>query len=166
MALMCTKCGYRNAAGKMGGRCPACSTPYTAETAQRASASAYAPGGGGKPKPMPNWLRNCLMGVASIAIFSGMVQCNQSANTRAAIEDGQRRAAQRDAIDRIVEAKRVIIGMHADDVRRSWGEPTSINRTIRPDGTLEQWVYRRGNSIAADYVHLVGDVVISIHTSN
>jgi hypothetical protein len=170
MALMCTKCGYRNAAGRMGGHCPACSTPYTAETARKAAASAYTPGDG-KPRPLSPGLRRILMGVAGIVIFGAMVRCNDAANTRAAIRDGQRAqqaadqaAAQRRAIDDLVKAGKIVVGMSAEDARAAWGEPTTVNRTVGAAGASEQWVYRLYGG-RANYVYIRGGVVSSYQIS-
>lgn len=40
-----------------------------------------------------------------------------------------------------VEKGTVFIGMTSEQARRSWGEPSDINRTINASGTSEQWVY-------------------------
>jgi len=54
----------------------------------------------------------------------------------------------------------VRIGMTANQVRQTWGTPSSINRTENAYGVREQWVYGIGR-----YVHLRNDVVESVQTS-
>src|SRR5574337_405170 len=60
-----------------------------------------------------------------------------------------------------VQSHRVFVGMTAEDARKSWGEPTKINRTITAGSTNEQWVYRRGPG-AAQYLYVDDGVVRSI----
>ena len=58
-------------------------------------------------------------------------------------------------------SKRVAVGMPEDFVRRAWGDPDRINRSLRSSGSSEQWVYRRDRG-RAQYVYLEGGVVTSI----
>lgn len=53
-----------------------------------------------------------------------------------------------------VESHQVAVGMTEEQVRTSWGPPTSVNSS----SSGEQWVYRRGNS-AAQYVYFRGGLV-------
>ena len=54
---------------------------------------------------------------------------------------------------------RIHTGMTKDEVRRAWGDPEKINKTIYGTRTSEQWVY------GADYVYFFDDVCSAIQTS-
>lgn len=58
---------------------------------------------------------------------------------------------------------RVMVGMTAAEVRRSWGSPDKINSTVNGQGTSQQWVYDRGQ-FKAQYVYLDNGVVRSIQS--
>lgn len=66
-----------------------------------------------------------------------------------------------DEFDRVARRGYVQIGMSPRQVRIAWGEPDRVNRTIRPDGNSEQWVYDRGRA-RSQYVYFRDDVVSSI----
>jgi len=68
---------------------------------------------------------------------------------------------QRERFNLLIRRGKIVLGMSKSDVRRSWGDPTDINRTIRESGTHEQWVYR-GRGVDTQYVHFDADVVTSI----
>ena len=56
----------------------------------------------------------------------------------------------------------VSIGMTQDRVlQSSWGKPESVNRTIYPSGTREQWVYGNGH-----YLYFENGILTSIQTRN
>lgn len=59
---------------------------------------------------------------------------------------------------------RVMTGMSAAQVRRSWGSPTKINRSTGSYGVHEQWVYERGGIGRSQYVYLQNGVVSSIQS--
>jgi|GEM_PF-1930944 len=58
-------------------------------------------------------------------------------------------------------SKRVAVGMPEDFVRRAWGDPDRINRTLGSSSSREQWVYRRDRA-SAQYVYLERGVVTAI----
>lgn len=58
---------------------------------------------------------------------------------------------------------RVMVGMTAQQVRRAWGTPTTINKTVGGHGVSEQWVYDRGD-FRAQYVYLDDGAVTSVQT--
>lgn len=62
---------------------------------------------------------------------------------------------------RLIREKKVAIGMSPDQVRRSWGSPCNINRTISAHGNTEQWVYCYENA-RSDYVYFRDGEVTSI----
>lgn len=64
-----------------------------------------------------------------------------------------------------IAARRVLVGMTADDVRRSWGEPGKINRSVSGSSVREQWVYDRGN-YRMQYVYLTNGEVTGIQSPN
>lgn len=61
--------------------------------------------------------------------------------------------------DSLVAERKVAIGMTAGMVKRSWGQPKSINSSIRAAGRSEQWVYKD------EYVYLENGRVTSIQTN-
>lgn len=61
----------------------------------------------------------------------------------------------------IAEGK-VGIGMTPEEVTRSWGSPTKVNRSVYASGVKEQWVYRRSGS-DAQYVYFQDGVVVAIN---
>jgi hypothetical protein len=67
------------------------------------------------------------------------------------------------AVANAIARGRVMVGMTADQVRRSWGAPTKINSTVNGQGTSQQWVYDRGQ-FKAQYVYLDNGVVRSIQS--
>ena len=58
---------------------------------------------------------------------------------------------------------KVMIGMTAEQVRRSWGAPTKVNASIGKYGRHEQWVYDRGN-YQSQYVYVQNGLVTSIQS--
>lgn len=61
----------------------------------------------------------------------------------------------------LIREKKVAIGMSPDQVKRSWGSPCRVNRTISAHGNTEQWVYCYDNN-RSDYVHFRDGEVSSI----
>lgn len=59
--------------------------------------------------------------------------------------------------------REVVRGMTAEEVRRSWGEPTKINASMGSYGRHEQWVYDRGG-FRSQYVYLENGVVTSMQS--
>ena len=57
----------------------------------------------------------------------------------------------------------VSVGMSADQVRRAWGTPEKINRTVAGSGVREQWVYDRGEA-RFQYVYLDNGVVSGVQS--
>ena len=55
----------------------------------------------------------------------------------------------------------ISIGMDAETVLVSWGQPNDINKLIIPQGTSEQWIYGSGIK-NRNYVHLTNGVVTSM----
>lgn len=74
------------------------------------------------------------------------------------------RMQQRNRHDREIKEGKVSIGMTAQDVLRSWGEPSKINTTINASGKSEQWVYRRGG-FSAQYVYIDNGEVTSVSSN-
>ena len=62
------------------------------------------------------------------------------------------REAFRTKIMTAVANRRVFVGMPASDARRSWGNPTKINRDIYGSGAKEQWIYERRGGTQYIYV--------------
>lgn len=78
------------------------------------------------------------------------------------LTEGQRAMLQQAEFRALAERRRVAVGMTPDWVRRAWGEPTTINRSVYESGVTEQWVYRNGSG-KAQYVHFRDGVVSSIN---
>lgn len=57
-----------------------------------------------------------------------------------------------------IESKRVSIGMNAEQVLLSWGDPRDVKTTVTADGREEQWIYGKGDS----YVYLANGLVTAI----
>lgn len=76
--------------------------------------------------------------------------------------EAARQTTQMRAQDAIANGK-VFIGMTADEVIASWGDPTAVNRTVTAASNSEQWVYRRG-SFEAQYVYLRNGIVTSLQS--
>ena len=80
-------------------------------------------------------------------------------NKAAALLERDKQAELQEAI----AGNRVVIGMRADEVRRAWGEPTSINTSTYASGVQEQWVYRWSNG-QQQFVYIANGAVRSIQT--
>ncbi len=61
--------------------------------------------------------------------------------------------AEKHRIDRAIFNDQIVVGMTKEDVLDSWGKPTKINDGMNEHGTYSQWVYRKRNSVEADYVY-------------
>ena len=59
---------------------------------------------------------------------------------------------------------RIMTGMTAAQVRRSWGAPTKINRSTGTYGTRDQWVYEHGRIGDTQYVYLDNGIVTGIQS--
>ena len=62
-----------------------------------------------------------------------------------------------------VASGKVSVGMSADQVRRAWGTPGKVNKSVGSYGTHEQWVYDRGES-RFQYVYVDNGVVTGVQT--
>jgi hypothetical protein len=60
-----------------------------------------------------------------------------------------------------IKERRIVIGMSAEQVLLSWGEPKKKNRTVTASGTSEQWVYPVGQ-----YAYLDNGVLTSMQGAN
>ena len=60
-------------------------------------------------------------------------------------------------INKHIEEGKIFIGMSAEQVVASWGEPDDINRSVGRWGVHEQWVYRS----ASTYLYFEGDKLTS-----
>lgn len=77
-----------------------------------------------------------------------------------------KQVAQREHKTRVeiaINNRRILVGMTADEARRSWGNPTKINSTIGSYGKHEQWVYSRGRA-QAQYIYVENGVVTSMQS--
>ena len=63
-----------------------------------------------------------------------------------------------------INAGKVGVGMSAADVRRAWGAPDKINRTLSASGAEEQWIYRSGRIGYDQYVYLSNGVVTTVQS--
>ena len=62
-------------------------------------------------------------------------------------------------IEQTVLARKVQIGMTAEQVRFAWGKPEKNNQTVGPWGTHEQWVY------GSSYLYFENGILRSYQTS-
>ncbi|WP_404403791.1 hypothetical protein [Jeotgalibacillus malaysiensis] len=56
----------------------------------------------------------------------------------------------------IAESSTIRIGMTSEEVKKRWGEPNDINKTITSSGTDEQWVYY------SKYLYFENDILTAI----
>ena len=73
------------------------------------------------------------------------------------------RIERKERTEAAIAQRKVVIGMSAEEVRRSWGAPSKINSTINGQGTSQQWLYDRGQ-FKAQYVYLDNGVVSTIQS--
>lgn len=59
---------------------------------------------------------------------------------------------------------RILTGMSAAQVRRSWGKPTKVNTSVGSYGRHEQWVYEGGGIGRSQYVYLQNGIVTGIQS--
>jgi hypothetical protein len=71
----------------------------------------------------------------------------------------------REAIEKAVSERRVLVGMTSQEVLMSWGQPTKINKTASARGASEQWIYRKQKIGDDQYVYVENGVVRTIQTS-
>jgi len=130
-------------------------TPSSEEQARSSLGSAVIP-----------FILKALLALVVLVLAFQIRTCSDKADTAAAkqrAEQAQQAIASRKAsIDAAIAAQKVLIGMSADEVRRSWGAPSKVNRTINAAGTSEQWIYSLGAYGNAAYVYLNNGVVTTI----
>jgi hypothetical protein len=85
-------------------------------------------------------------------------------SSRAAIQARQEvlEVQRKDQIDQAVLSRRIFIGMLAEDVVRSWGRPSKINKTLTVSGLREQWVYLGGKAGPRMQVYVEDGVVQAV----
>jgi len=177
MIETCLKCGHVNnaAAGHDTEACPKCGAIYS--KVEMAMAAARRPRAPERGKQF--WTYTVLIGLLSVLVpltvyehtFGTSAKRRKAqASLNLALADQQVR--EREAADQAhkglmqlaILEKRVAVGMSAVQVQTSWGQPTSVNRTVTGNGTTEQWVYRQGNA-KANYVYLDDGIVRSFQIS-
>lgn len=175
MQRTCAKCGFNNTTLPRAAVCPKCLTPYAAQAVRRdkakavpvPAAAATAPGGAERGWRIWRMMGLVLFGAIVFVSCSSWMKREQSHQQRQQAEGRQaelsREQDARAIVQKAIDEQRVFIGMSADDVRRAWGDPTSVNTTTTASGTREQWVYRWGNT-KQQYVYLVGGKVSSIQS--
>lgn len=58
------------------------------------------------------------------------------------------------------------VGMSADDLRRKWGEPRSVNHSVSASGDREQWIYEQvSDRLPSDYVYVERERVVYVQMS-
>jgi hypothetical protein len=71
----------------------------------------------------------------------------------------------RDAGEAAIRAGEVFIGMTADEVVKSWGQPSKINSSTSVGGLNEQWIYRSKRIGYDQYVYLDNGIVTGTQSS-
>ena len=95
--------------------------------------------------------------VAKASADSAALEAKQDAEAHAKRLRTIRSKGWSSAITALVIANKIQIGMTAEMVRLSWGEPEKINTTLTSRTRHEQWVYGRGS-----YVYFEDGRVVSI----
>lgn len=67
-------------------------------------------------------------------------------------------------MDIAIRNQKVFVGMTAEQVIRSWGKPTTVNKTITSSIVSEQWVYGRGRIGDDQYVYLKNGIVDALQS--
>ena len=62
-----------------------------------------------------------------------------------------------------MDAKKLMLGMNAEQVRLAWGKPNRINVTTTADRQHEQWIY--GSASPRSYIYLDDGIVRTMQTS-
>jgi hypothetical protein len=85
-------------------------------------------------------------------------------SSRAAMQAQQEvlEVQRKEQIDRAVLSRKIFIGMLAEDVVRSWGRPSKINKTLTVSGLEEQWVYLGGKGGQRMHVYVADGVVQAV----
>lgn len=105
--------------------------------------------------------RPCASGAAAATVdTSGAGQAGNVSESSAYYKREAARLAREERIEYAVKTGHVFVGMPAADALRSWGKPTSVNRTVNAGSALEQWVYSRGNG-RAQYLYIENGLVRS-----
>lgn len=104
------------------------------------------------------------------AALDRVLRMREQAELERAQKDEQARARSEEALERLkhmarsreaVNQGQIFVGMSADDARKSWGAPTTINRSDYGSGAQEQWVYRHGPG-KSQYVYVKGGRVTAV----
>lgn len=139
--------------------------PASLLSAPKETSSVAAADGEGRSRLIP-FLMKGVLGFVVLVIAFQIRTCSDKAETMAAQRQAEqaRQAAdsRKSKIEAAIAAQKVMIGMSADEVKRSWGLPSKVNRTINAAGTSEQWVYYWGSYGNAGYVYLNDGVVTTI----
>ena len=99
--------------------------------------------------------------VAIMGLAAGLRRGDEQIAAIAAADEAKVRAKRwPPEITKAVLAGEISVGMTAEMVRLSWGDPKSINTTVTAQGTSEQWVYG-----STHYAYLTNGIVTVIQTS-
>jgi hypothetical protein len=78
---------------------------------------------------------------------------------------GQAPWGNKDFTEQAIRKNQVFMGMTQDQVRTSWGEPTNINRTVTPNGIVDEWIYQSSSRVQHIYFSMRGIPELGIVTS-
>lgn len=111
-------------------------------------------------------------GVVSIAVLWGLwyvfvtrPRARRESNRQAGLDLYLEANPDREEFRSAISNNRVVVGMNTEEVRQSWGSPSTINRREQTRSVSEQWVYRDSNPRNTRYVHFTNGYVGSVHTS-
>ena len=74
------------------------------------------------------------------------------------------RIERKELAESAIAERKVFVGMTAEEVRASWGDPGRINSTLDGSGKSEQWVYRRAGH-RDQYVYIRSGRVTTIQSA-
>lgn len=111
----------------------------------------------------PSWAINKCVGADGKISYQAAPCASSDSGKQLKLQPVPETSAEEAIFNSAVARGKVMTGMSAAQVRRSWGAPTKINSTLGSYGKHEQWIYDRGN-YQAQYVYLQNGVVTSIQS--
>lgn len=100
------------------------------------------------------------------AVTLQQTPCSAGAQTKLEVAPAPRPDSRESRVAFAIALREVFIGMTDEEVARSWGRPSNINRTVTKYGSSEQWVYDRGGIGRGQYLYMENGTLRSIQSSS